>query len=442
MKRNEKFVVERINDSIYLLPVGQMIAEYNKGIKINETCEFIWKQLEHDVSFEELIDKCAQYFDAKEDDMESLRTDIEALIKSLRDRGMLEGSRNIFKCNCSLCRNGAPVLSPRYESIKDEKSLNLIVGRYLIGGLPIEYYGDKEYLYESFEDFKVDTHFPEEKFKTTSIMKIQVSDITTLPLSIKNNDEYIDADDDEISVENTETELGQNCKETATVLIHHNELTVLDYSEEYVLFFHLLEGLDELHLSKDGSYAHFYCKKPSDEVRFNLFHAIRIAFLIFALKNRKVMLHSCSLLFNDRVWAFSAPSGTGKSTHCEIWKKLFDTPVVNGDLNLIGIENGIPYVYGTPWCGTSGVFENKRRILGGIILLKQASINRIEELGEENKILYVQQRLITSVWDKTMLEKTLEIVSEIVNKIYVKRLYCNMEDDAGYLIHDDIMKSC
>lgn len=442
MKRNDKFALEKIDDSTYLLPVGQMIAEYNKGIKINETCEFIWKQLEHGISFEELIDKCAQYFDAKEADMESLRTDIEALIKSLRDRGMLEGSRNIFKCNCSRCRNGDPVLSPEYGSIKDEKALNLITDRYFIGGLPIEFYGDKEYLYESFEDFQVDSRFLDEELKSSSVMKIQVSDITILSLMSKNSDEYFDVNCDEISAGNTETELGQSQEKKASVLIHHNELTVLDYSEEYVLFFHLLEGIDELHLSKDGSYAHFYCEKPSDEVRFNLFHAIRMAFLIFALKNRKVMLHSCSILFNDKVWAFSAPSGTGKSTHCEIWKTLFDTPVVNGDLNLIGIENGIPYVYGTPWCGTSGVFENKKRILGGIILLKQASINRIEELGEENKILYVQQRLITSVWDKAMLEKTLEIVAEIVKKIYVKRLYCNMEDDAGYLINDDIRKYC
>ena len=56
-------------------------------------------------------------------------------------------------------------------------------------------------------------------------------------------------------------------------------------------------------------------------------------------------------------------------------------------------------------------------------------------------MLFVQQRLITSIWDKDSMEKTLGLVSEIIKNIYVKRLYCNREDEAGYLIHDDIMKS-
>ena len=449
MKRNDKFALVKIGDSQYLLPVGQMIAEYNKGIKINSTCEFIWKQLEVDISFEELLYRCAKHFDAEEDEIGSLRTDIEMLLKSLRDRGMLEGSRNIFRCNCSLCRNGDPVLFPKYVNIKatafsNDQNMNAdsskqMVCNFLIGGLPVEFYGDKEYLYESFENFKVNKCFSDEKLTNSSVMQIQITDITRMPLNAENDDKYFDVESAETVPENAKIDQNLIKEDTVTVLVHHNELTVLEYPDEYVLFFHGLDGIEELHLSKNGSLAHFFCAKPSNEVRLNLFHAIRIAFLIFALNNNKVMLHSCSILFKDKVWAFSAPSGTGKSTHCEIWKKLFDTPIVNGDLNLLGTENDIPYVYGTPWCGTSGIFETNKRELGGIILLKQSPNNRIEKLDEENRILYVHQRLITSVWDKAMLEKTLGLVSEIVKNIYVKRLYCNKEDEAGYLVHDDIM---
>ena len=42
MKRNDQFVLEKIEDSIYLLPIGQMIADLNKGIRVNETCQFIY----------------------------------------------------------------------------------------------------------------------------------------------------------------------------------------------------------------------------------------------------------------------------------------------------------------------------------------------------------------------------------------------------------------
>ena len=150
------------------------------------------------------------------------------------------------------------------------------------------------------------------------------------------------------------------------------------------------------------------------------------------------MLHSCSLLFRNKVWAFSAPSGTGKSTHCSIWNRLYETPIVNGDLNLIGLENGEPYVYGTPWCGTSGIYDTGKHKLGGIILLKQGLKNHIDHLSMEQKILLVQQRLVTSVWDEEMLKKTFDIVKQLVKAIYVCRYYCTMEDDAAHILRGDI----
>ncbi len=457
MKRNDQFVIEKIENSVYLLPVGQMIADLNKGIKINETCEFVWKQLAEDLSFEKFVGKCIEHFEPQEDEVEQLKQDIGNLIQSLKSRGMIDGSRNIFRCGCSLCRNGAPVLSPAYKepglsvdgmndgTVNDYCSE--IVGEYLIGGLPVELCGDEAYFYESLEEFRVEDAKIEKSI--SQAMRIVITDVTGLQSDTDNKDGYYDEDyknSENIGLivndgKDAEVDRISDDSTKRTVLIHHNELTVLEYHDEYVLFFHELKGVEELHLSKDGSYAHFYCDEPSDEVRFNLFHAIRMAFLVFALQHGKVMLHSCSILFEDMVWAFSGPSGTGKSTHCEIWKRLFGTPIVNGDLNLIGIEDGVAYVYGTPWCGSSGVFENAKRRLGGIVLLKQAADNRLEELGLEKKILYVQQRLITSVWDRTMLEKTLNIVSEIVKNIYVKRFYCNKDDEAGYCIHEDIMLS-
>lgn len=45
------------------------------------------------------------------------------------------------------------------------------------------------------------------------------------------------------------------------------------------------------------------------------------------------------------------------------------TPLLNGDLNLIGEENGQFFVYGIPWCGTSGICTTEKQRLGGIVLL-------------------------------------------------------------------------
>lgn len=59
----------------------------------------------------------------------------------------------------------------------------------------------------------------------------------------------------------------------------------------------------------------------------------------------------------------------GKSTHTALWHELFGTPYLNGDLNLLGFEDGHITVYGIPWCGTSEIFTTEQYELGGIVLL-------------------------------------------------------------------------
>ena len=48
---------------------------------------------------------------------------------------------------------------------------------------------------------------------------------------------------------------------------------------------------------------------------------------------------------------FFGPSGTGKSTHTNLWKKLLNVSFLNGDLNVITQdESGTPIVEAWPRC--------------------------------------------------------------------------------------------
>lgn len=433
MKRNDCFVTKKVCDSTYLLPVGQMIAEYNNGIRLNGASEYIWDQLENDISAGELIDRCAAHFEADEDEKENLREDIMKLVDDLKKRGMLAGSQNVFKCSCANCRNGQPIPGPEYDcewltgNAAEKKSFRKH-GTFIIGGLQVEMFGDGAYFDAAFEDFRSEN----DKENGSRAMRIYVIN-TGEAGEGQDYPEGVYYDEDDASNGSEDFDTGD-----VKTLIHCTDLTVLEYRSKYVLFFYGIEGVKELHMTKDGTRAVFYCDGPSDVVKFGVFHAIRMAFLIYALKQGKVMLHSCSVLWNGKAWAFSAPSGTGKSTHCEMWNRLYGTPYVNGDLNLIGMEHNIPYVYGTPWCGSSETYDPATYPLGGIILLKRGSVNSVEDLSEEKKILLVQQRLISSVWDRNMLDATFDLVTDIVKNTFVKKYYCTKEDDACITIRDYI----
>lgn len=454
MKRNNLFVTKRICNSLYLLPVGQMIADFGRGIKMNETALYVWEQLENDISLNDLLARCNSFFEAENDaEKELVKKDVTELLSLFKDRGMIEGSRNIFRCSCSICQNNGPLPSPEFENIAIDSIMpgdvidkNFVepYEKLVVGGLGVLIYGDRNYISSLFDIFRCED---EETSVFRDYMKIAIINIDSFDRNIQDDgyyDETKEIGDVPVSPEsksgNAETFRYESSErdETGIVIIHNNEVTVLEYSNRYILFFNGLDGIQELHLSKDGGEAVVYCTSPNDELKENLFYAIRIPFLIYALQKGRVMLHSCSILYNEKLWAFSAPSGTGKSTHCGLWNKLYGTPVINGDLNLIGMENGVPYVYGTPWCGTSGIADTKKYKLGGIVLLKQGPKNRLETLSNEQKILLVQQRLVTSVWDENMLDETLSIVSQIVSDIYVKRYYCTKEDDAATFLNADI----
>ena len=176
----------------------------------------------------------------------------------------------------------------------------------------------------------------------------------------------------------------------------------------------------------------------SDEGKELLFHAIRNVFLYKALKEGIVAIHSVSIDYKGKAWLFSASSGTGKSTHASLWNKLYDTPVINGDLNLLGMKDGKPAVFGLPWCGTSNTYSNKEYELGGIFLLKRNTSDFVEELSDSDRILLVQKRLISPSWDFEMTNKELDIVTELVKNIKVAVLNCTKNDEAARVMKEYI----
>ena len=116
----------------------------------------------------------------------------------------------------------------------------------------------------------------------------------------------------------------------------NSEMTVFENPDRYVVLFPQMQNLYEAHMLKDGTYVRVYCHPQVSETNIeNLFHAIRLFFLFTAQRNGLFAIHSASVLYQGKAWLFSGHSGMGKSTHTALWHELFDTPYLNGDLNLL-----------------------------------------------------------------------------------------------------------
>ena len=181
-----------------------------------------------------------------------------------------------------------------------------------------------------------------------------------------------------------------------------------------------------------------------DEIynRFNVstecfaFNVFDIVFQILIQHYNGFIFHASSIVHNNMGIAFSANSGTGKSTHTAIWQRVYpNTVMINDDAPAIRIVNKIPYIYGTPWAGTTGINSNIKVPLRAIVFLERGGINSICELSTLNCIKRFFAQVRKPVTSEHM-SNVLNALDCIIAKAGTYILECNMEDNAAVTVEN------
>lgn len=155
--------------------------------------------------------------------------------------------------------------------------------------------------------------------------------------------------------------------------------------------------------------------------------AIRFPLL---LKN-VLAIHSSAISYKNSGLIFSAPSGTGKSTHTALWQKCFnkDVTLINDDSPFISINENNIVLHGSPWAGASGLNENKSVPLKAIVFLEQAKENSIEKLPTIFALRYLLKQ-INVPFDKTMTDKVYTLLNLLLSSVNCYLLKCLPNEDA------------
>lgn len=146
-----------------------------------------------------------------------------------------------------------------------------------------------------------------------------------------------------------------------------------------------------------------------------------------------IFLHAATVVYKGGAYAFSAPSGTGKTTHILKWKKLLGEKVriLNGDKLFLRFSYDETVAYGNPWQGKEDLGENLNCPLKGIFVLKRDKANFLRQISEIEAL----KALVASTLfpkDKEGRNKQLDLLEKLVSKVNVFELHCNMEDEAVY----------
>ena len=154
------------------------------------------------------------------------------------------------------------------------------------------------------------------------------------------------------------------------------------------------------------------------------------------------MLHSSAVVYENKAYLFSAPSGTGKSTHTTIWRKTFGedkTFILNDDKPVIRIISDGIYAFGTPWSGKTDQNENVGVPLQGICFVERAENNRIEPMSPKDAIHKILDQTVRPKNQESM-GKLLEILDTVLKRVKVHTLYCNMENEAAIVAYNAMSK--
>ena len=149
------------------------------------------------------------------------------------------------------------------------------------------------------------------------------------------------------------------------------------------------------------------------------------------------VLHASAVIMDSKAYLFSAPSGTGKSTHTSLWLKHFGdrAQILNDDKPAIRITDEGIRVYGTPWSGKTDLNINTDAELAGVCFLERSPTNHIHELSKGEAIVQVLNQTLRPTDEKDM-SQLLDTLDVVISKTPIYKMGCNISEEAAVMAYN------
>lgn len=165
--------------------------------------------------------------------------------------------------------------------------------------------------------------------------------------------------------------------------------------------------------------------------------------LATALVNDNVLLfHGSVISVDGQAYLFTAKSGTGKSTHVKLWRKLLGdrAVMVNDDKPLIRLTaEGRAIVYGTPWDGKHHLSNNISVPLRAICWLTRATENTISPISPAEACMTLLNQTFRPS-EPLGVAKMLGLVNKLSSAVKLFKLGCNMDPSAAEVAYNAMSK--
>lgn len=165
--------------------------------------------------------------------------------------------------------------------------------------------------------------------------------------------------------------------------------------------------------------------------------------IAFELLNRNtILLHGSTIGVDDAAYLFTAPCGTGKSTHTRFWRELFGprAVMINDDKAFLHVTPSGVFAFGSPWSGKHGLNTNISLPLKGICFLRRGTENRIQPVepeeyrGELRHQTFIPDGIITQA-------KAFALVDMLMQNVRMWEMECTKDPEAALVSYNAMSRT-
>ena len=177
-----------------------------------------------------------------------------------------------------------------------------------------------------------------------------------------------------------------------------------------------------LFISNDYSHLRIRGIKKNETIVGTAEWFVRIAVECMLIRKGYVSLHSASVEKNGEAFAFTGPSGMGKSTRAQAWIDAMGAELINGDRPLIDVRN--MELYGVPWDGKEQCFRNVHYPLKAICEVRRSESVYVREMNFIQRRKLLMRQCFLPMWDSETAAIQMANISKLARNANIVRIFC------------------
>ncbi len=176
---------------------------------------------------------------------------------------------------------------------------------------------------------------------------------------------------------------------------------------------------------------------------FGINNALMMLYALRGATLDRLLIHASVIKKDDYGYLFLGKSGTGKSTHSQLWLKTIPgCSLLNDDNPVIGIlTDGSAFVSGSPWSGKTPCYKNEQAKIGAFVRLWQAPKNEIQKLPVVESYAALLPTVSNMKWETVVADGISGTLAKLLKQTPVYSLRCLPDSAAAELSYRTVSQS-